>query len=192
VPSTKNFPKNYTYWDDMELNDAQKAQWPCINETSYEEGINVGYRYFLTNHKAVSFPFGFGLGYTTFAYSQAKVAKKGKGYVATVTVKNTGDRAGKEVVQLYVAAPRGTLEKPACELRAFAKTRELNPGESQTLQMTFTGYDLASYDESQQAWVTDGGDYEARFSASAEDCRQSVSFKVKAEKVKAHDVMRKP
>lgn len=192
VPSTKNFPKNYTYWDDMELNDAQKAQWPCINETSYEEGINVGYRYFLTNHKAVSFPFGFGLGYTTFAYSQAKVAKKGKEYVATVTVKNTGDRAGKEVVQLYVAAPRGTLEKPACELRAFAKTRELNPGESQTLQMTFTGYDLASYDESQQAWVTDGGDYEARFSASAEDCRQSVSFKVKAEKVKAHDVMRKP
>ena len=192
VPSTKNFLKNYTYWDDMELNDAQKAQWPCINETSYEEGINVGYRYFLTNHKAVSFPFGFGLGYTTFAYSQAKVAKKGKEYVATVTVKNTGDRAGKEVVQLYVAAPRGTLEKPACELRAFAKTRELNPGESQTLQMTFTGYDLASYDESQQAWVTDGGDYEARFSASAEDCRQSVSFKVKAEKVKAHDVMRKP
>ncbi|MCR4852132.1 MAG: glycoside hydrolase family 3 C-terminal domain-containing protein [Prevotella sp.] len=190
IPSTKNFPKDYTFWDDMRLNNEQKAQVPFIRETVYEEGLDVGYRYFQTKNQPVSYPFGFGLTYTTFEYSQAKVSKKGSSYVAQLTVKNTGSRAGKETVQLYVAAPKGQLEKPAYELRAFAKTRELKPGESQRLEMTFTAYDLASYDEGQQAWVTDGGTYTALFSASAEDIRARSDFKVKAAKVAAHDVLR--
>jgi beta-glucosidase len=110
--------------------------------------------------------------------------------VAQVTVKNSGQRPGKEIVELYVAAPKGTMEKPAYELKAFGKTRELKPGESQRLEMTFTPYDLASYDESQQAWVTDEGTYTALFSASAEDCRSRVDFKVKSARVQCHDVMR--
>ena len=190
VPSTKNFPKDYTFWDDMRLNDEQKAQWPCIRETVYEEGLNVGYRYFQSQNQPVSYPFGYGLSYTTFDYSQAKVTKKGNAYVAQVTVKNSGQRPGKEIVELYVAAPKGTMEKPAYELKAFGKTRELKPGESQRLEMTFTPYDLASYDESQQAWVTDEGTYTALFSASAEDCRSRVDFKVKGARVQCHDVMR--
>lgn len=190
VPSTKNFPHDYTYWDDMQLSDAQKAAWPCIRETVYEEGLDVGYRYFSSNNVAVSYPFGFGLSYTTFDYSQPKVVKKGNQYVASVMVKNTGQNVGKETVELFVAAPKGTLPKPAFELRAFGKTRELKPGESQRVEMTFTGYDLASYDEQQQAWVTDGGTYTALFSASADDSRQRADFKVKAATVKCHDVLR--
>ena len=169
----------------------QKNAQHCIPETRYEEGLNVGYRFFMTQNVACSYPFGFGLGYTTFEYSQPRVAKKGKGYVATVTVKNTGNRPGKEAVQLYVAAPKGNLEKPAFELKAFAKTKELQPGEFQTLQLSFSNYDLASYDENLQAWVTDGGTYTAIFAASAADHRVKTDFKAKAETVKAHDVLKK-
>ena len=118
------------------------------------------------------------------------MAKQGNGYVASVTVKNVGQRVGKETVELFIAAPKGKLEKPAFELRAFAKTRELKPGESQRVEMTFSNYDLASFDEAQSAWVTDGGTYEARFSASADDCRAKTTFKGKAATVKCHDVLR--
>ena len=190
VPSTKNFPKDYTFWDDFKLTKEEKAKVPFINETPYEEGLDVGYRYFQTKNVAVSYPFGFGLSYTDFEYSAPKVAKKGNGYVASVTVKNVGQRVGKETVELFIAAPKGKLEKPAFELRAFAKTRELKPGESQRVEMTFSNYDLASFDEAQSAWVTDGGTYEARFSASADDCRAKTTFKGKAATVKCHDVLR--
>ena len=190
VPSTKNFPHDYTFWDDMRLSDEQKAAWPCIRETVYEEGLDVGYRYFSSKNVAVSYPFGFGLSYTTFDYSQPKVVKKGKQFVASVVVKNTGQRAGKEIVELFVAAPQGAMAKPAYELRTFGKTRELKPGESQRVEMTFTDYDLASYDEQQQAWVTDAGTYTALFSANADDCRQQAQFKVKGSVVKCHDVLR--
>ena len=115
--------------------------------------------------------------------------KKGNDYVTTVMVKNTGSYAGKEVVQLYISAPKGTLKKPAYELKAYAKTRELQPGESQLLEMTFSNYDLASYDEIQQAWVTDGGQYTAHFAASAADLRQHATFNAKQQVVKCHNVL---
>lgn len=190
VPSTKNFPKDYTYWDDMQLNDDQKKAWPHIAETRYEEGMNVGYRYFQTENVAVSYPFGHGLSYTSFEYSDAKVQKKGDKYIASVVVRNTGSMPGKESVQLYVTAPKGNIVKPAIELRAFGKTRELKPGESQRLEMTFTNYDLASYDTNQQAYITDAGTYIARFAASATDIRQNVEFKAARQVVKCHDVLR--
>lgn len=189
VPATKNFPKDYTIWTERDMSKARKATFPHFAETIYEEDLNVGYRYFQTENKPVSFPFGFGLGYTTFEYSNAFVKKKGNDYVATVMVKNTGSYAGKEVVQLYISAPKGTLKKPAYELKAYAKTRELQPGESQLLEMTFSNYDLASYDELQQAWVTDGGQYTAHFAASASDLRQHATFTAKKQVVKCHDVL---
>jgi beta-glucosidase len=94
-------------------------------------------------------------------------------------VTNTGSVPGKEVVQLYIAAPKGKLEKPARELKGYAKTKELAPGESQTVNITFDTYGIASFDEAQNAWVTDAGEYTANFASSVEDIRQSASFKVK-------------
>ena len=191
VPSTKNFPKDYTFWDDMKLNNEQKKAWPHVAETRYEEGMNVGYRYFQTENKEVSYPFGFGLSYTKFEYSNPKLQRKGDGYVASVTVKNVGDKAGKEVVQLYVSAPEdSSMPKPAIELRAFGKTRELKPGESERVEMTFSNYDIASYDVSQQAYITDAGSYTVHFAASATDIRQSAKFKSDKFKWQCHDVMR--
>ena len=191
VPSTKNFPKDYTFWDDMKLNNEQKKAWPHVAETQYEEGMNVGYRYFQTENKEVSYPFGFGLSYTKFEYSNPKLQRKGDGYVASVTVKNVGDKAGKEVVQLYVSAPEdSSMPKPTIELRAFGKTRELKPGESERVEMTFSNYDIASYDVSQQAYITDAGSYTVHFAASATDIRQSAKFKSDKFKWQCHDVMR--
>ena len=98
----------------------------------------------------------------------------------SITVKNTGKVAGKEAVQVYVAAPKGNLEKPAKELKAFGKTRELQPGESQTLRMTLQRRDLASFNEEQSAWIVDAGTYQFLIAASATDIRATASLKVDA------------
>ena len=97
----------------------------------------------------------------------------------TVTITNTGKVAGKEVVELYVAAPANTMEKPSRELKAFAKTKELQPRESETVSMTFSTYDIASFSEGQNCWITEAGTYHAEIGASVEDIRQSVAFKVR-------------
>lgn len=190
VPSTKNFPKDYTFWDDIQLNDEQKKALPHVTETRYEEGMNVGYRYFQTVNKEVSYPFGYGLSYTNFEYSNAKIKRNGNGYTASVVVKNIGDKPGKEVVQLYVTAPKGNMPMPAIELRAFGKTRELKPGESERVEMSFSYYDMASYDVSQQAYVTEPGTYNVHFAASATDIRQSLAVKMDKHKWECHDVMK--
>ena len=106
-----------------------------------------------------------------------KVGKDGI-VTASVTVRNTGSSAGKEAVQLYVTAPDGGLVKPAMELKAFAKTRELKPGESEVLTMTVDPYTLASFNETSSSWETAAGMYVARFGASSEDIRANVSFKL--------------
>ena len=195
IPSSFNFPYNYS--GEMSLNpfgggsddDAsglaalfgfggprKKAN---VDETQYKEGIWVGYRYFATAGKKVSYPFGYGLSYTTFAYSQPSVKVAADGTLtATITVKNTGKVAGKEAVQLYVSAPAGGLVKPACELKAFAKTRELKPGESQTLTMKVCAYTLASFNEETSAWETASGNYTAHFGASVADIRATAPFKL--------------
>lgn len=180
VPSTANFPDNFDWRDDFVMTPEQVDATPNLGTTNYEEGLDVGYRYFSSKNVPVSYPFGFGQSYTTFEYSQPAITRKGDKYVATVNVTNTGTRPGREVVQLYVTAPESNLEKPAMELRAYGKTRELAPGESQTLQLTFTNYDLASFDPDKQAFVTDPGTYKAHFAASAADIRHSVDFTAKA------------
>ena len=149
-PSTKNFPNGFTWREEMFMSPEEICKLPNLGETRYEEGMNVGYRYFQTENKEVSYPFGYGMSYTEFDYSDAKVQRKGNKYIATVTVTNTGNYPGKEAIQLYITAPEGKLVKPVYELKAFGKTKELQPGESQKVVMEFTNYDLASYDESIQ------------------------------------------
>ena len=165
--------------------------FPDRNRVSnHDEDIYVGYRYFDTFGKDVAYPFGFGLSYTTFAYSKPSVKVKGDAISVSVNVKNVGDVSGKEVVQLYVTAPSGVLEKPAQEMKAFAKTRELKPGESQTLTMELQRRDLASYDESHSQWLTEAGNYTFRIGASSRDIRLTVSSKVGQYVEKTSDALR--
>ena len=176
-PSTKNFPNASV---DIFTYTSAGNKMPGYQFTNHEEDIYVGYRYFDSFQKNVSYPFGYGLSYTTFAYSKPSVKKSGEQIEVSITVKNTGKVAGKEAVQVYVAAPKGNLEKPAKELKAFGKTRELQPGESQTLRMTLQRRDLASFDEEQSAWIVDAGTYQFLIAASATDIRATASLKVDA------------
>jgi beta-glucosidase len=99
--------------------------------------------------------------------------------------------AGKEAVQLYVSAPAGGLKKPAQELKSFAKTKTLAPGESQVLTFNVTAYDLASYNEATQAWETAAGKYTVHFSANVEDSRATAIYTLaKAQSVQCHDVLK--
>ena len=174
-PSTKNFPGMVDFYTFREQRNRQMANY---DYTNHEEDIYVGYRYFDTFQKNVAYPFGFGLSYTTFEYTKPVVKVQGDNISVSVTVKNTGRVAGKEAVQLYVTAPEGRIEKPAQELKAFAKTRELQPGESQTLTMTLARRDLASFDEANSQWLTEGGTYAFLIGASSRDIRCTATAKV--------------
>ena len=190
-PSSYNFPYNYDASasgsfmgldaETMALFGLTAQKQPNVDETKYHEGIWVGYRYFQTNEVAVSYPFGYGLSYTTFAYSKPTVKAVEDGFTATVTVTNTGKKAGREVVELYVAAPQGGLEKPVRELKAFAKTKRLAPGASETLTFQVSAYDLASFNEAAAAWETDAGTYQVQFGAAVDDIRATVPCKLKAQ-----------
>lgn len=154
----------------------QPTNRPNIDYTNYEEGIYVGYRYFDSFKQAVSYPFGYGESYTTFNYAGLKVEPQSKGYRVRCVITNQGKVAGKEVVQLYVAAPDKEMEKPEKELRAFAKTALLQPGQSEEVVFTLTDADLASFDEHNSQWVTEAGHYEAQIGSSAADIRLRGSF----------------
>lgn len=133
---------------------------------NYSEGIYVGYRYFETlAPEKVQYPFGFGLSYTDFEWNVTSYSANDEKITVKVNVKNTGDVAGKDVVQVYFAAPyyEGGIEKSATELAAYAKTELLEPGDSDTLEISFAVEDMASYDSiEEQAWVLDEGEYEIR------------------------------
>ena len=160
-----------------------------VDVTKYEEGIYVGYRWFDKKDLAVSYPFGYGLSYTTFEYSAPAVANDGNTVTAKVTVKNTGSVAGKEAVQLYVSAPAGTLDKPVKELKAYGKTKELAPGETQELTLTFPTSELASFDEEASAWKVDAGTYTFLFGASSRDIRCTATAEAAAAETPAHRVL---
>lgn len=193
IPSSANFPychKNVQRGEWDFLWGGKKKQQRCVDYTEYNEGIYVGYRYFQTAGAPVSYPFGYGKSYTTFEYSKPVVKATDKGFTATITVKNTGAVAGKESVQLYVAAPAGGLEKPAFELKGFAKTKELAPGESQTLTIDVCKYTLASFNEANSAWETAAGTYKVMFGANAADIRGTAVYKLKkAESWKVNNVL---
>jgi len=174
-PSAKNFPgkefpeKATTGSFGMKL---------IPGEVTYDEGIYVGYRYFNTFGVKPAYEFGYGLSYTNFSYSNLKLSSStfnGK-ITATVDITNTGKTAGKEVVQLYVSAPTDKLDKPTEELKGFAKTGSLKPGQKQTITFTIDAKDLASFNTDQSAWIADAGSYTVKVGASSENIKQTANF----------------
>ena len=141
------------------------------NDTYYNEGIYVGYRYFDAVGRKALYPFGYGSSYTTFEVATQKVSLEGSLVSVQTTVKNTGRLSGKEVVQVYVSAPAGKLDKPWQDLAGFAKTAELAAGASENVTVSFDMKDLASYDESRSAFVLEAGKYIVRVGNSSVNTR---------------------
>ena len=177
-PSTANFAKEYDMYTYKNMEGWGKGNIPGVDFSNHEEDIYVGYRYFDTFKKDVAYPFGFGLSYTTFEMGKPSVKTNGKNIEVSVTIKNTGKVAGKQVAQVYVTAPKGAYEKPAKELKAFGKTRELKPGESQTLKMTLEKRDLASFDEANSQWKVDAGNYLFQVGTDVESIKGTATLKV--------------
>jgi beta-glucosidase len=163
-------------------------------EVIYDEGIYVGYRYFNTFNVKPAYDFGYGLSYTQFTYSNLKLSSKdfnGK-IIATVDVKNTGSVAGKDVVQLYLTAPSKELKKPSKELKGFAKTNLLKPGQTVSLKFTIDPKDLASFDTKSASWIAEAGTYTVKIGASSTDIKQSADFNLKKDLTveKDHNVLK--
>lgn len=148
-------------------------------EVIYEEGIYVGYRYYNTFGIKPAYEFGYGLSYTDFSYGNLKISAPVMtgNLQVSVTVTNSGSVAGKEVVQLYISAPNNKLDKPAAELKAFAKTKLLQPGVSQEIIFSISPADLASFDTKTSSWIADAGNYTARIGTSQKTV-QSSTFKL--------------
>lgn len=205
APSDSNFPYDYEFkmpsfamgsgmnFESKEKEEKPKEAVRNVDFTDYEEGIYVGYRYFETFDKEVSYPFGHGLSYTTFSFEIVSSDINGDNCEMKVAVKNTGNCAGKESVQVYVKAPAGGLEKPAKELKAFAKTKLLQPGESEVVTLSWKLMDMASLNEKSSSWELPKGTYQWMVGASSADVRCTVIQKVsKAQKVKVHNAMIPP
>ena len=139
----------------------------------YREGLYVGYRYYQTAGVPVAFPFGYGLSYTSFAYSNLQAASNG----VTLTVTNTGKRAGAEIVQLYVAKPGAEVLRPAQELKGFAKV-QLQPGESKTVTIPLDDKAFRYWNTKTDSWEVEGGSYELRVGASSADIRLTAVVEV--------------
>ena len=157
-----------------------KEAYPGVDrEVHYKEDIFVGYRHFSTNNVKPLFPFGYGLSYTTFAYNKPTAQKTGNNINVSVTVTNTGKVAGKETAQVYVTMPQTTTPRPVKELKAFAKTRLLEPGESETLNMTIPVDELAVYQEEERGWDIIDGTYTFNVGANVNDIKGKVEVEVK-------------
>lgn len=191
--SSSNFPINLK--SDIDIVNANKGEKKHsvkdVDYTRYEEDVFVGYRYFDSFGKQVSYPFGYGLSYTTFEYANPSIEAGNGTYTVAVDVKNTGKMAGKEVVQLYVAAPNSAqMDKPEKELKAFAKTKTLEPGETATVTLTVNAADLASYDEASSSWVVDAGTYKFLVGASSRDIKAALDADVAASAKKTNDILK--
>jgi len=146
--------------------------------TEYEEGIYVGYRHFDKANLPVSFPFGYGLSYTDFEFGELTASVENDTLQVRIAVSNTGDFAGKEVVQVYVSKPETTIDRPVRELRAFAKTRLLQPGDTAELSFQIPVADLSYWNEARSEWVVEKGGYFIEVGASSRDIRQSASIEL--------------
>lgn len=189
--SSANFPMDAKADIDIRNKGDKKSSVKNVDYTNYEEDIYVGYRYFDSFGKQVSYPFGYGLSYTTFDYVNPSIKADNGVYTVSVDVKNTGSFAGKEVVQLYVSAPNSAkMNKPEKELKAFAKTKELKPGEMVTVTLTIKASDLASYDEASSSWIVDAGNYKFQIAASSTDVKAVLHADVVAATEKANDILK--
>ncbi|MBR1796906.1 MAG: glycoside hydrolase family 3 C-terminal domain-containing protein [Clostridiales bacterium] len=154
----------------------------------YKEGVYIGYRYFDSFAVKPDYPFGFGLGYTTFETKAVKVSVDGLNVNVEAQTVNTGKRAGKEVVQLYVASPHEMLDKPYKELVAYSKSESLKPGESGTISMSFSLAQIASYCDGCESKVLEAGDYILLAGSNSEEVTAVAKFivedKIKTEKLR--------
>lgn len=158
------------------------------NENShirYGEGIYVGYRWYDARDMEVSYPFGHGLSYTTFEYSDLSVASNGpgEGVDVEVTVTNTGTRAGRDVVQIYTSKPESRVGRPPRELKGFAVTRDLEPGENESVSVTIDRDDLAYWDTRVDRWIVEPGEYAIHAGASSRDVRLSATVELAGDEV---------
>ena len=133
----------------------------------YKESIFVGYRYYTTAKKKVRYPFGYGLSYTSFAWSDMQMSEEGEKFMISCRVKNTGTRGGAEVVQLYVSAPESKVYKPLRELKAFQKVR-LAAGEEKEVCLTVNKDALRYFDVQKRGWALEGGEYRFELCSDAE------------------------
>ncbi len=180
--SSNNFPVDGAMssmdFKNMKEGDGSKKNW---DYTNYEEDIFVGYRYFDSFDKEVSYPFGYGLSYTAFEYGNPTVKEADGTYTVNVDVRNSGKTAGREVVELYASCPDSkTADKPEKELKAYAKTPVLQPGEACTVTLKVNAADLASYDTEKAGWSVSEGNWKFLIGASSRDIRCSADVAVKA------------
>ncbi|MDQ1097626.1 MULTISPECIES: glycoside hydrolase family 3 C-terminal domain-containing protein [Chryseobacterium] len=178
---TMTFPVNYTDTPSAKNFPGIPADNP--KEVTYEEGIYVGYRYFNTFNVKPSYEFGYGKSYTDFTYRNIKISSptSNSSFTISIDVKNTGKTDGKEVVQLYLSAPHQLTDKPKAELKAYAKTKLLKPGETETVTMTLSPKDLASYVTARSAWIAEAGKYTVSVGSSSLDIRQSADLQLPKE-----------
>lgn len=161
-------------------------QFACKINELYKESIFVGYRYYGTFGKEVKYPFGYGLSYTKFEYSDMRVYRSGKTIRVQCRVKNVGDRDGAEAVQLYAENPACALPRPKRELRAFSKVR-LRAGEEKEVTLSFTEDDLRIYVPAQKEWKLPGGSYRLCVAASSEDVRLTDEIAIDGESIEADE-----
>ena len=184
VPSAASFPGT-----ELPMTEEQKKEneeLPAFMQKRparaiYEDDIYVGYRYYDSFNIPVAYEFGYGLSYTSFEYGSIRLdsADFQDHVTIYVDVKNIGGLPGREVVQVYVSAPSGKVNKPVKELKAFGKTKLLKPGESETMTFTLRGRSLASFYPDSSSWIADAGEYKVQIGASSRDIRQTVLFSLK-------------
>jgi beta-glucosidase len=188
VPSSKSFPGKAV--EAAKVDDrpdlsgfsfTSRVPW----ETIYDEDIYVGYRYYDTFEVPVAYEFGYGLSYTAFDLSNLRLSSPifDNEIVVSINVKNIGSAPGREVVQLYVGAPSGKIEKPEQELRAFSKTRLLQPGETETVKFKLSAKDLSSFDDSVSSWIVEQGKYTVKIGNSSQKIAQTANFSVNKKNV---------
>ncbi len=177
VPSKDDFPDTDNVSDDdlmnvMTAKDDNKEPVKNFDYVEYHDGIYVGYRYYTTRNVPVAYPFGYGLSYTQFKYDKSEITTDDEGNVkVSVEVKNTGKMAGKEVIQVYVSAPGKDMDKPERELKGFAKTGSLQPGESEVVIVDIPYRDLASFNEEESQWQVEAGEYKVLVAKNAADTK---------------------
>ena len=159
-----------------------KNHWGKMDDIDYSEGVFVGYRYYDEHNIEPQFPFGHGLSYTTFSYGEPKLSrasiKAGEPLTVSVDIKNTGSRAGAEVVQLYVHEDKCSVPRPPKELKAFQKVF-LKLGETKTVTLNLDKRSFAYFSEKQNDWAVEPGKFELLIGSSSRDIRQTASCAIK-------------
>lgn len=186
--SSRNFPIDQEV-DFAITNTGLKHEVKDLDYTRYEEDIYVGYRYFDTKKVPVSYPFGHGLSYTQFTYSAPAIKAENSIYTIDVMVENVGKAEGREVVQLYVSAPASVSDRPAQELKAFAKTKSLKPGEKCKVTLQVPAAELTAYDEKAHAWHTAAGEYLFKVASSSADIRATLKANVAEQNSVVNDIL---